>query len=359
MKQMEANTFYWFLPVMGYRMYLSEAREKIAEYVGVDLRDIVIIDNASSGINAVLRSLMRILSPGAKILRLSIAYPMVQHTVSYIATEGNFQVVDVFVDFPTDAETILSEVEAEFERQGPGSISVAVFSHISSMPAIILPIKELILLAHSYGAKVVVDGAHAVGQVPLNLTDLTPDFYTSNAHKWLCSPKSAAFLYVKREYHNLIHPTVISNQYGDGWDMIHEFEYVGTRDYSPYLTLIEALEWRKNITDDAIFTYNNNLCLTAGHFMAKAWNTTLPIPDSMTASLVNVQIPCNSLSDPTKCYTWLEPEIYLWLFSKNIWALVFPDTHGKYYVRLSCQIYNELDDYVRVMKAIDEFNIPQ
>lgn len=144
-------------------------------------------------------------------------------------------------------------------------------------------------LLTSSGSLVLIDGAHAVGQVPLNLTDLNPDFYTSNGHKWLCSPKGSAFLYIKRTHHDVIHPTVISNQYGNvlyiivshfnllkGWDIVHQFEYTGTRDYSAFLTLLNALEFRKNLTDASVWSYNNGLCLNAAKMMSDAWKTERP-----------------------------------------------------------------------------------
>eukprot|EP01127_Copromyxa_protea_P011169 TRINITY_DN2794_c0_g1_i1.p1 TRINITY_DN2794_c0_g1~~TRINITY_DN2794_c0_g1_i1.p1 ORF type:complete len:224 (-),score=38.82 TRINITY_DN2794_c0_g1_i1:831-1502(-) len=149
MKKMEENTFYWFLPVMGYRLHLLEAREEIAKYVGVATKDIVLVENASSGINAVLRSLFPLYPHGTKILRLSLAYPMVQHTMSYIAEMGKLEIVDVVVDIPTDEATILKKVREAFEEHGQNGIAFAVFDHIVSMPCAILPIKELIEIAHS------------------------------------------------------------------------------------------------------------------------------------------------------------------------------------------------------------------
>jgi selenocysteine lyase/cysteine desulfurase len=345
--------------VMGYRLQLAEVRGLVADYVGAKAEDIVIVENASSGINAVLRSLFPYYLPGTKLLRLSLAYPMVQHTMSYIADMGKLDIIDVVIDIPTDEATIIKGVEEAFAKYGHGEIALAVFDHICSMPMVIMPIKKLIDIAHSHGSLVLVDGAHAIGQVPLNLTYLNPDFYTSNGHKWLCAPKGAAFLYVKKEHHSVIHPTVISNQYGNGWDLVHQFEYVGTRDYSAFLTLTEAIQFRKNLTDQVVWNYNNNLCLEAGKMMSAAWNTTRPFPDSMVASMINVRIPCNT-KDPSKgCYTWNEPELYLWMIGHNVWSLVYPDQSGFLYVRLSCQIYNDMDDYVKLLKVISEYNLPE
>jgi len=86
--------------------------------------------------------------------------------------------------------------------------------------------------------------------------------------------------------------------------------------------------------------------------MSESWNTTRPIPDHMTASMINVQIPCNILG--TECYSWGDVEFYLWLFTKNIWAMGFKDRKGVRYLRLSCQIYNEMSDYDYLFDAINE-----
>jgi len=102
-------------------------------------------------------------------------------------------------------------------------------------------------------------------------------------------------------------------------------------------------------------SYNNNLCLDAAKKMSDSWNTTRPVPDHMTASTINVRIPCNTL-DP-ECYTWNDVEFYLWLFTKNIWAMGFKDNNGVRYLRLSCQIYNEESDYDYLKEAIDELGV--
>jgi selenocysteine lyase/cysteine desulfurase len=280
---------------------------------------------------------------------------MVKNTLSYLADREGVEVIEVTVDLPTDEAQILYLVEDALRREN-GTIKLVLIDHISSTPAIIFPVKELVALSRSYGAVTLVDGAHALGQVPVNLNELDPDFYTSNGHKWLCTSKSAAFLYVKKEYQDLIHPTVISNQqYGAKTSFQARFEYTGTRDYSPFLSFSSALRFRElSGGDEHVMTYNNDLCLKAANMMSEAWNTTRPVPDHMTASTINVRIPCNT-RDPA-CYTWNEVGFYLWLFLKNIWALGFQDANGVWYLRLSCQIYNQMSDYEELKEAIDELN---
>jgi len=351
MLEMEANTFLWFLPTMGYRPQLNKARRELAEYVGARPSDLVFVENASAGINAVLRSLLSNFPRGSKVLCYSFAYMMVKNTLSYLSSREDFEIVEVVIDLPTTDYEIIRKTEEKF-KEYEGQIKLAILDHISSSPAMILPIKQLVNLTHHYGSLAFVDGAHALGQVPININDLNPDFYTSNGHKWLLTSKAAAFLYVKSEHHSLIHPTVISNQYGNELDIQTRFEYTGTRDYSAFLSFSSALELRRQLTDKRVMEYNNKLCLEAANKMSEAWNTTRPIPDHMTASMINVRIPCNVLD--AECYSWDDIEFYLWLFTKNIWVMGFKDRNGVRYLRLSCQIYNELSDYDYLKEAIDE-----
>jgi selenocysteine lyase/cysteine desulfurase len=353
LKEMEANTFLWFIPTMGYRSQLLRVKRELASFVGgVDPADIVLIENASSAINSVLRSILSTFPAGAKVLRLNFAYMMVKNTLSYLAEKEGLEIVEQVIDLPTNADDILRKVEMIL-REHNGTIKLAILDHIASTPAIILPIKELVNLTRSYGALSLVDGAHALGQVKIDLPDIDPDFYTSNGHKWLCTAKSAAFLYVHKNQQKQIYPNVISSLSGADTDFQTRFEYTGTRDYTAYLSFLSALEFRNNIGDDVVMSYNKDLCLSAAKMMSDAWNTTRPVPDEMTASTINVRLPCNTRDQ--KCYTWDDTAFYIWLFIKDIWALTFVDAHGVRYLRLSCQIYNEMADYEALKQAMDEF----
>jgi len=192
----------------------------------------------------------------------SFAYIMVKNTLSYLSVREDFEIVEVVIDLPTSVDEILRRTEEKFQEHA-GQIKLAILDHISSSPAIILPIKQLVNMTQNYGSLAFVDGAHALGQVPINIKDINPDFYTSNGHKWLLTSKSAAFLYVKTDHHSLIHPTVISNQFGKEFDIQTRFEYTGTRDYSAFLSFLPALELRRQMTDEKVMEYNNNLCLEA------------------------------------------------------------------------------------------------
>ena len=80
-----------------------------------------------------------------------------------------------------------------------------------------------------------VDGAHAVGGIELNLKKLNPDFYLLNTHKWFYTHRSSCLLYVRKDLQKLIHPIITSFGYLQSFQ--NKFFWLGTKDYSPYLTI--------------------------------------------------------------------------------------------------------------------------
>jgi selenocysteine lyase/cysteine desulfurase len=88
---------------------------------------------------------------------------------------------------------------------------IAFFDSIASYPAFILPSERLVPLCKQYGAMSIVDGAHAIGQIPLNLEALDADVYFSNGYKWLCSPKGSALMRVSPRVQPLIVPATLNS----------------------------------------------------------------------------------------------------------------------------------------------------
>jgi isopenicillin-N epimerase len=127
---------------------------------------------------------------------------------------------------------------------------VIFFSHITSATALRLPAEAICARARQAGILTVVDGAHVVGQVPLDLQAVGADFYTSNGHKWLCSPKGSAFLYARPERQSLIQPLVVGWGWGQerpfdfGSDFLDFLQWMGTDDPSAYLSVPAAIQFQ-------------------------------------------------------------------------------------------------------------------
>jgi isopenicillin-N epimerase len=224
--------------------HFAEAREALGRYLACSGEDVVYVPNATFGINAVARSLR--LAPGDEILSTDHEYGAIENCWSYVCMKAGASYVRRSVPIPASSEEI-----AETLWSGVTSHTKVLFmSHITSSTALRLPVEALCARARQAGIITIIDGAHAPGQIPLDLRALDPDFYIGNCHKWLCSPKGAAFLYTRRDRQGLIEPLVV----GWGWGPNRKpsglsgyqdaFQWLGTNDYSAYLSVPAAIDFQ-------------------------------------------------------------------------------------------------------------------
>lgn len=222
---------------------MRSARAALAAYVGADPDDLVYVPNATTAINIVARSLP--LHPGDEVLSTDHEYGAMDRTWRFICQKRGARYINQTIPLPLESpEQIVEAIwSAVTERT-----RVLFMSHITSPTALILPIAQLIQRAHSAGILTVIDGAHAPGQIPLDLKTLGADFYAGNCHKWLCAPKGSAFLFARRDVQHLLEPLVVSW----GWQsdtpgpsrFVDEQEWQGTRDISAYLTVPNAIQFQ-------------------------------------------------------------------------------------------------------------------
>ena len=195
-ERMEARPDPWFRG--GYQEIVMDTRSRLAQMMNADQVDnVVLVENASSGVNAVLRSLLipRHMNRGDVVLYLNTAYGMVKNTLEWLHRHVDPLGLDlhmVNITLPaiqgTGPPDFVGPVQAALKRYAPGQVKLAIFSHITSVPAIILPVEKLAQICKQAGVMaVVIDAAHALGQIPINLRSLAQsgvDFYIANAHKW-------------------------------------------------------------------------------------------------------------------------------------------------------------------------------
>ena len=187
-------------------------------------------------------------SPSYTILRLNIAYGAVKKMTDHLAASTDSHLYELQLSFPTSHARLLAAVaECITSLLVVHPISVAFFDHVASNTALVLPIKALVEFCHRHGICCIIDGAHGPWSCDLDLSDLQADVYTGNCHKWLCNPKGCAFLYVAadmEQWMGRIQPPVISHGYGSGFTS--DFIWVGSHDYSAWLTLHSTLQlWNK------------------------------------------------------------------------------------------------------------------
>ena len=224
---------------------ITEARAQLAGYLNVSAEDLVFVPNATSGVNVVAQSMD--LQPGDEILTTNLEYGACLRAWQFHGERSGARIVEQPVSLPvTTAAQVVEEIWAGVTPR----TRVLYLSHITSGTALILPITELCARARAAGIFTVIDGAHACGQIPLDLTAIGADAYTGNCHKWLCAPKGTGFLSVRPEHQSWMGAGIVSWGWVEGHraaqlsQFVSRNQWQGTRDYSGYLTIPAAIAFQ-------------------------------------------------------------------------------------------------------------------
>ncbi len=325
-----------------YNGLMHEARAALAAYVHCGADDLVYVPNATTGMNIVARSLH--LQPGDEILGTDHEYGALDRTWHYLCkqTDAVYKLQPIPLPVTTHADFI--------ERFWAGvtlRTKVIFLSHITSPTALTFPIKELCARARAAGILSVIDGAHAVGQIPLEMGDLGADFYASNCHKWLCAPKGSAFLYVRPDRQHLVEPLVVSWGYESMTPgpsrFIDEQEFTGTRDPSAYLAVPEAIRFVQSHDWAAVRAHCHGLVQQARTRIGELTGLPPIAPESTEwfSQMCTLPLPpCDPAALKSRLYDEFGVEIPI-----VTWQ-------GKPFVRVSIQAYNSSDDIDRLLHGL-------
>ena len=351
-QQMESNTLRFFeqeLPEL-----LETARKALGLFLGAPAQDLVFVDNATTGISTVLSNLDLI--SGDRILVTDNGYNACSNAARYFAKRASAEVDLINLRFPgSDANEFIEKIL----RACTSRTRLLLIDHITSPTALIMPLEEIVPAVQQRGIQVLVDGAHAPGILPLRLTELGADYYTGNCHKWMCAPKGTAFLYVKPEHQLNLHPLTISHgmnrPVGASTRFRLEFDWVGTRDLTGFLTLPALIEYMGGISNEGwagIMARNRALALEARDLICQELGLESPCPVDMIGSLATVCLPVPKKGtfidyhavDPLK-------EILRHNHGIEVSLSAWPSPAGRY-LRVSAQLYNSLVHYQQLTKAL-------
>ncbi len=330
---------------------LDEARAALAAFIGADPADVAFVPNATSGVNAVLRSLC--LAPGDEILVTDQAYNACRNAVDFVAGRAGARVALARVPFPIRSgdEAVAAVTAATTSRT-----RLALLDHVTSPTGLVLPIARLVAELAARGIDTLVDGAHAPGMVPLDVGAIGAAYYAANCHKWLCAPKGAAFLHVRRDRQADVRPLVISHGANsprtDRSRFLLEFDWTGTDDPTPYLCVPEAIRCLGGLVPGgwpALMDRNRALALEARTLLARALGVAPPAPDDMIGALAALPLPdaaavTAAAIDPLQ-------DALLERFGIEVPIVPWPPPRGRL-VRVSCQLYNATADYERLASAL-------
>jgi isopenicillin-N epimerase len=309
------------------------AAGRVAGFLGGRSEDWAFLENATQGTNAIIASLK--LEPGDELLCLSQVYNAVGNTLRHYGERSGARVVTVPVPIPfTDPEPLFAALRAAI---GPRT-RFACFDHISSAGAVVFPIREMVEICRAHGVPVAVDGAHAPGQIALEVPALGVDWYVANLHKWAFAARGTAVIWCAPERQAALHPVAISHYLGQGFTA--EFDFSGTRDNSAWLAVPEALDYLDALGPEAVRVHNEALAREAGEMLRDAWGSEIAAASRFSAAMSVVRLPGTSGADRGSARRLAQRLIEQHGITVGVMAL-----DDSLWIRVSAQIYNELEDY--------------
>ncbi len=325
---------------------LDEARVSLAEFVGVQPSDLAFVPNATTGVNTVLRSLS--LSSEDELLTTNQEYNACRNALEAVAQGTGARIVVASIPFPLETE---EQIVAAILREVTERTRLVLVDHITSMTGIVFPIATLAAELNHHAIDLLVDGAHAPGQIPVNIAELGVAYYTGNAHKWLCAPKGSGFLYVREDKQAQVRPLTISHgansprsdraatpqEYRSRFHL--EFDWTGTSDPTPYLCVPAALNFIHTQFPGgwpALMAHNHQTILQARDLLCETLQVAPPVPDGFLGSMVSLPLPAGdaqSLYDRL-ALTW----------GIEVAIMPFPEMPQRL-LRTCAQVYNTQTDY--------------
>jgi isopenicillin-N epimerase len=295
---------------------LAEAREALAAYVGARRDDLVWVTNATTGLNAVVRSLR--LGRDDEVLTTAHEYGAILRAWHFVG-----------------ARVVRAEPDELPDRIGERT-RVVFLSHVTSATALLLPVERACRAAREAGALSVVDGAHAPGQLPLDLEALGADIYVGNCHKWLCAPKGAGFLWARPEQQPWIEPLVVSWGWEPDAPFAERHRWHGTDDPAACLAVPAAIEFVRGLDPGPY----RRLAASAQRRLADAGFA--PVPGTPAPQMVAVELPPGDAD-----------ELRRRLYDEHRIEVALQEWEGRRLLRVSIAPYNDEEDVDRLIQALD------
>jgi isopenicillin-N epimerase len=334
---------------------LSTARDALAGFVGAERSGIGFVRNASQGVAAVARSIAGRLQPGDEIVITNHDYNAVRQTLGYVAASRGATLRVVEVPFPIESAGDVSErvLAAVGDRT-----RLVVIDHITSPTGLVFPVAEIVAALEPV-VPVLVDGAHAPGQLPLDLRALGASWYTGNLHKWLCAPKGSAFLHTRADRVEETVPTVISHAWNGpippgSSRYVELFDWVGTDDFTPWLVIPDVIEVMGGLVDGGwpdLMRRNHDLAVAARSVICERLGIEAPAPEEMIGSMAAVPLGDDTGADPGGQLAPLNRALLDEGFETVV--SIWPSWPHRV-LRVSAQHYNHLEEYRLLAEKISE-----
>jgi isopenicillin-N epimerase len=326
--------------------FLAEARERLGQFLGCSGTDLVYFPNPTTAVNMVVRNLD--LKPGDEILSSDHEYGAMNRTWRYYCNKTGARYIQTHVSLPVNSH---EEIVESFWKGVTKRTRVIFLSHITSPTALIFPVEQICKRAREAGILSIIDGAHAPGQIDLDLEKIGADIYTGACHKWMMSPKGASFLYARKEVQEWLDPLVVSwgygsePGYGSGNQFIDFHEWQGTRDPACFLTVPSSIEFmEKNYWEDVsqecrILAINARRMINA----LTGLPSICPEEGGWLGQMIGIRLP--------EVYPkWIQKRLY------EDFKIEVPvmSWNGQVITRVSIQAYNTVEDVEKLVSALQD-----
>lgn len=331
---------------------IENARKTLAEFLGADEQDLVLTVNITEAINSVLKSLP--LGPGDDVLITSHMYSSYPAMLGELARRQGFAIVVADIPYaPANDDEIIGAVMSAITAH----TKLAIIEHITSPTALIFPVQKIVAALQAKGIDTFVDGAHAPGQVPVNLNQIGAAYYGGNNHKWLCAPLSSGFLHVRRDKQADIIPAVGSILSVAEQPFTERFSWQGVIDYAPRLMIPDVLRTMADFHPDGwdgIYRRNHELAVAARAKLCASLGIKPPVPDYMIGAMFTLPLGNPVFNEAEKTKSELHRG-YDYMVETCGYGVIFSRFHQQYLVRVTCHLYNSLNDYDILAEGLNRF----
>ena len=266
-------------------------------------------------------------------------------------------------------------------QSGKGKVRLAIFDTIVSMPGLLMLFEEMTKVCRDEGVLSMIDAAHGIGYIPLDLQKLDPDFLTSNCHKWLFVPRAVAAFYVPKRNQHLIRTTLptshgfqprTTGQVHDPMPsstevnpMVRQFEYFGTMDNAPYCCIEEAVRFFDEVCGgyEATRSYCQDLARRAENLLVETLGTeSFGTTEEERIFFAQVRLPIGvgersrgqvPLEDVPLVTDWMH-RVFTEDYRTYLYLLFY---RGSWWARLSAAVYVDFEDCryaAKVLKDVSE-----
>ena len=329
---------------------LSEARGCLANYLGGSSQDLVFVPNPTFATNEIARSLQ--LQPGDELLTSNHEYGACLNAWEFMAQRRGFEIVQQAIDLPVLND---QQVADDFLQGVSDRTKVIFLSHLSSPTALTFPVAEICRRAREQGILTVIDGAHAPGQLPVDLHSIGADFYMGTCHKWLCAPKGAAFLHAQPDAQSLIEPLIVgwgwgeeNRQFNSGSNFLDYHEWLGTHDPSAYLTVPTAIEFQSSHDWQSVRSHCHELAVTLIDQAETLPNVSRVHPNEMFQQMALLRITAANIDAHSLKSKLLECGVEVPVIEWN----------DRLFIRASLQAYNTSEDVGALLDSLHHILAP-